>query len=96
VERDPNESKGGPEASPAPSSARDKKPIRGVFLVKDNKTTFAPVETGITGDNDIEILKGLNPGDEIVTGPYRQLRTLKDNTAIKRESQNNKADAEKK
>jgi HlyD family secretion protein len=102
VERDPNEGKGGtgaspaPSPSPAPSSARDKKPIRGVFLVKDNKTTFAPVETGITGDNDIEILKGLNPGDEIVTGPYRQLRTLKDNTAIKRESQNKKADAEKK
>ena len=94
VERDQSELKGEakPGASPAPSpdKAKDKKPARGVFVVRDNKVHFTPVETGITGDNDIEITKGLNIGDEIVTGPYRQLRSLKDNTAIKREDKNKK------
>ncbi len=94
VERDSSETKGDAKtaASPTPGQdkAKDKKPIKGVFVVKDNKTIFTKVETGITGDNDIEITSGLNPGEEIVIGPYRQLRSLKDNTAIKREDKNKK------
>jgi HlyD family secretion protein len=101
VERDPEQIKTGssptptPAASPNPnpSSAKDKKPVKGVFVLKDNKTVFAPVETGITGDNDIEIKSGLNEGQEIVTGPYRQLRTLKNDQAIKREDKNRKPGA---
>jgi HlyD family secretion protein len=46
---------------------------------------FKAVTTGITGENDIEVTSGLSEGTEIITGPYRQLRTLKDNMAIKRE-----------
>ncbi len=95
VERDASETKGDgkPAASPAPGQdkAKDKKPIKGVFVVTtDNKAIFTKVETGITGDNDIEITSGLDPGKEIVIGPYRQLRSLKDNTAIKREDKNKK------
>ncbi|HZS06275.1 MAG TPA: efflux RND transporter periplasmic adaptor subunit [Blastocatellia bacterium] len=94
VERDPNDAKGDakPAASPSPGQEKpkDKKPIKGVFLVRDNKAVFTKVETGITGDNDIEITSGLNPNDEIIIGPYRQLRSLKDNTAIKREDKNKK------
>ncbi len=87
-----------PSPSPSPAAgqnqnAKDKKPIKGVFVVQNNKTAFAPVETGITGENDIEIKSGLNPGQEIVTGPYRQLRTLKNDQAIKREDKNKKAAA---
>jgi HlyD family secretion protein len=76
-----------PGASPAPGekTAKDRKPEKGVFVVENNKVRFAPVETGITGENDIEIKSGLNEGQEIVIGPYRQLRTLKDGAAIKRE-----------
>jgi HlyD family secretion protein len=98
VERDPDQVKSGAGATPTPNAAqnqnqKDKKPVKGVFVVKDNKTVFAPVETGITGDNDIEIKTGLNEGQEIVTGPYRQLRTLKVDQAIKREDKNKKAGA---
>jgi HlyD family secretion protein len=82
----------GPGASPTPSPSpggRDRKPAqRGVFVVENNKSIFKPVTTGITGENDIEITSGLNEGTEIITGPYRQLRNLKDNTAIKREDKN--------
>jgi HlyD family secretion protein len=95
VERDPDQIKTGSGAGAAPAAGqnknpKDKKPVKGVFVVQNNKTVFAPVETGITGENDIEIKSGLNEGQEIVTGPYRQLRTLKNDQAIKREDKNKK------
>ena len=55
----------------------------GVFTLKDGVALFRQVKTGITGTTDIEILEGLAENDEIVTGPYQVLRTLKDNTRIK-------------
>ncbi len=89
VERDPQQAKGG---APGPSDqpAKDKKPVKGVFTVQNNKTVFTQVETGITGENDIEIKSGLKEGQEIVIGPYRQLRTLKNDQAIKREDKSKK------
>jgi HlyD family secretion protein len=45
-----------------------------------------PVTTGITGATDIEVLSGLKDGDEIVTGPYKTLRGLKDNALVKRDT----------
>jgi HlyD family secretion protein len=78
-------------APPAVSTDPKKDEIQGVFVVHGNKATFRPVETGISGVTDIEIIKGLQPGDEIVTGSYKALRTLKpeanvkvDNTAPKK------------
>ena len=50
-----------------------------------------PVQFGATSVNLIEIKSGLNEGQEIVTGPYRQLRTLKNDQAIKREDKTKKA-----
>ncbi|HKQ75081.1 MAG TPA: efflux RND transporter periplasmic adaptor subunit [Blastocatellia bacterium] len=97
VERDQDQIKTGSSPTPTPTPAagqnqnpKDKKPVKGVFVIQNNKTVFTPVETGITGDNDIEIKSGLNQGQEIVTGPYRQLRTLKHDQAIKREDKNKK------
>jgi HlyD family secretion protein len=73
---------------------RDKTEIQGVFVIRDRKAEFVPVETGITGTTDIEVLKGLKEGDEIVTGSYKVLRTMRpgsgikvDNTAPKKEEE---------
>jgi HlyD family secretion protein len=55
----------------------------GVFVIKDGVAFFRAVKTGITGTTDIEILDGLAETDQIVTGTYQVLRTLKDNTKIK-------------
>lgn len=97
VERDPQQIKNDAAKTdnqnsgqnPAQSqNPKDKKPVKGLFVVENNKTLFAPVETGITGENDIEIKSGLKEGQEIVIGPYRQLRTLKPDQAIKREDKN--------
>ena len=55
----------------------------GVFVVADRRAVFRPVKTGIMGDTDVEIMDGLAEGEEIVTGSYRTLRTLKDGAVLK-------------
>jgi HlyD family secretion protein len=56
----------------------------GVFVVtKDGKAAFHPVKTGIIGDTDIEIVEGVAEGEEIVSGSYKTLRTLKDQARVK-------------
>ncbi len=63
---------------------------QGVYLLTKDKSTlrvqFVPVTTGVTGATDIEVLSGLKDGDEIVTGRYKVLRTLKSGTAVKRDN----------
>lgn len=85
-------------ASPQQDASKDakaKEEIQGVFVVRKGKAEFAAVETGVAGTTDIEVLKGLQAGDEIVTGSYKVLRTLKpgasvkvDNSAPKKEEEN--------
>lgn len=44
---------------------------------------FQRVETGITGDTDIQVLSGVEPESEIVTGPFRALREVEDGDQVK-------------
>jgi HlyD family secretion protein len=67
---------------PVAEKAR-KEEIQGVFIVSGEKAQFRKVETGITGATDIEVLKGLNDGEEIVTGSYKVIRSLKNDTKVK-------------
>jgi HlyD family secretion protein len=53
-----------------------------VFCVEDGKAVAKQVETGIQSDEYIEILEGLEEGDEIVTGSYRAISKDLDNGAI--------------
>jgi HlyD family secretion protein len=66
-----------------PISKTDKQEIQGVFVIRKGKAEFVPVETGIAGATDIEVLKGLQDGDEIVTGSYKVLRTMKAGSKVK-------------
>jgi HlyD family secretion protein len=73
---------------PAAKGALSEKPVEeeGIYVVgADNKVKFTPVEKGITGDLNIEIVKGLTEGQTIVVGPYSALRTLKDGMLVKPE-----------
>ena len=55
----------------------------GVFVVTNGQATFKAVKTGIMGDTDIEVSSGVAEGDELVTGSYKTLRTLKNDARIK-------------
>ena len=57
----------------------------GVYVVENNRVKFIPVEKGIMGEMMIEIISGLEEGQEIVVGPYSALRLLKDDMLIKQE-----------
>jgi HlyD family secretion protein len=72
-------------AGPQKDATKDKKneEIQGVFIIRNKKAEFVPVQTGVSGTTDIEVLGGLKDGDEIVTGSYKVLRTMKPGTSVK-------------
>jgi HlyD family secretion protein len=71
-----------PKIDPVAEKAR-KEELQGVFVINAGKATFRKVETGITGSTDIEVTTGLKEGDEIVTGTYQVIRTLRNDAQIK-------------
>jgi HlyD family secretion protein len=83
----------------AEAAAKDKaqkKELEGVFVMNSEKVVrFRPVKTGITGESEIEIVDSLKEGEEVVSGSFQTLRTIKDGTAVKVDN-SVKAQAEKK
>ena len=65
-------------------SPEKKEEVQGVFVVlPSKKVEFRQVETGILGSTDVEIKNGLREHDEIVTGSYKVLRTIRNGAAVK-------------
>jgi HlyD family secretion protein len=61
----------------------EREEIKGVFVIRDGKVEFVPVETGIADQKYIEVTEGIEPGDSVVSGPYRALRNVNDGDADK-------------
>ena len=72
-----------PVAKEAASKGKKEDDVQGVFVIRNKKAVFVPVATGITGTTDIEVLDGLKEGDEVVTGSYKVLRTLRPGSGVK-------------
>jgi HlyD family secretion protein len=72
-------------AGPADIAAQKaaKEEVQGVFVISGDKAVFKKVETGITGATEIEVLSGLKDGQEIVTGTYKVIRTLRNEAKVK-------------
>jgi HlyD family secretion protein len=82
---------GNVEAASTSSSTPKAPPVQGVYVVEKDahgkqRAKFVPVTTGITGATDIEVLSGLKEGEEVVIGPYKTLRTLKNGALLKRDT----------
>jgi HlyD family secretion protein len=73
-------------SAPAPVTSDKPKTLKGVYVIEGNKVRFIEVTTGITGEADIEVTSGVQAGMEIVRGPSRVLKTLKDGSTIKRQT----------
>jgi HlyD family secretion protein len=76
----------------ASNTTQKSTPAQGVFVVDKDKggklrAKFVPVTTGITGATNIEVLSGLKEGDEVAIGPYKTLRSLKNNALVKRDTE---------
>ena len=72
-----------PMAKEVASKGKKEDDIQGVFVIRNKKAVFVPVATGITGTTDIEVLDGLKDGDEVITGSYKVLRTLRPGSGVK-------------
>jgi HlyD family secretion protein len=76
----------GPLPKETASKGKDKdqqQDVQGVFVIRNKKAQFVPVATGVAGTSDIEIVNGLNEGDEIITGSYKILRTIRSGSGVK-------------
>jgi HlyD family secretion protein len=60
-----------------------KEELQGVFVINAGKAQFREVKTGISGATDIEVLSGLKEGDQIVTGSYQVIRTIRNDAKVK-------------
>jgi HlyD family secretion protein len=86
VERQPltagaKEAAGGKAAA---KSGGDKKAdtVKVVFVVAQGKAHQRQVATGISDETHVELTSGVKPGEQLVTGPYRTLKDLKDGDAV--------------
>jgi HlyD family secretion protein len=85
-----------PGATPAPRRAAGgadtlkpgqiRKEVEGVFVVRDGHAVYTAVKSGIAGEKYFEVLDGLKEGDQVITGPFASVRSLKDGDAVKVET----------
>jgi HlyD family secretion protein len=54
-----------------------------VFVVRDGRAEFLPIKMGVAGDKFFEVLTGLKPGDQVITGPYNSVRGMADGDLVK-------------
>jgi HlyD family secretion protein len=73
-----------PVASAAELPAgQTRRETEGVFVIRDGRAEFVPIKMGVAGEQYFEVLSGLKPGDEVITGPFASVRSLADGDAIK-------------
>src|SRR5262249_61734468 len=73
-----------PAAPSAPAGNPKSKLEKVVFVLQDGVVHKRKVTTGLSSENQVEIVDGLNAGEEVVEGPYRVLaRQLEDGQKVK-------------
>jgi HlyD family secretion protein len=80
----------------APRASGRPETEEGVYVVKGGKLEFVKVETGLAGELMIEVKKGPALGAEIVTGPFKVLRQVKEGDKVVVEKEGDKKKEEKK
>jgi HlyD family secretion protein len=93
VREEPRRRRGGNIVDPTVSASNEPPPghtreeTEGVFVFRDGKAVFTPVKTGVAGEQYFEVLEGLKPGDQVITGPFASVRELSDGAEVKLEQQ---------
>jgi HlyD family secretion protein len=90
--KEEEDGEGGSEDSPKPKRKRsereEEEEIEGVFVVTDeDQALFVPVKTSIADELSIEVEGDLEEGQKVISGPYKVLRTLKNETDLKVEEE---------
>lgn len=71
-----------------PIQAVGKRKVKGVetqalFVVEDGTAKLKAVNTGSASETEIEIIEGVKPGEQVISGPYKVLVKLKDEAKVK-------------
>lgn len=77
------------------ASAKEVPEVKVVFVVDHGKAVQKPVKTGLADTTGIEITSGLAGGEQVVTGPYRSLKKLKDADPVTVGKESEDVEAEK-
>ncbi len=85
AERKKGKDKGGALAGENPTDGKKvkEKEQEVVYIVEKGKAVIMPVETGVSDQDNIEVLSGLSDGQEVIKGPFSVLRNLKHNDKVK-------------
>ena len=77
-------------ASNEPPPGHTRKETEGVFVLRNGRAVFAPLKIGIAGEKYFEVVSGLKSGEQVITGPFANVRTLADGEEVKLAEQNPK------
>jgi len=66
------------------STSRNEPAKASLVVVKDGRATMRGIETGLADDAYLEVTKGVEGGEDIVTGPARTLRFLREGDRVVR------------
>jgi HlyD family secretion protein len=66
-----------------PPEGHERRETEGVFVLRDGRAVFTPVEIGIAGERYFEVVSGLSSGDQVVTGPFASVRGIADGEAVR-------------
>ncbi len=69
-----------PADASATSGSEEEEPV--VYTFEDGKAKRHAVSTGLADETHVEVLSGLTVGQQVITGPYRALKDLKDGAAV--------------
>ena len=81
IENPPTESSEARAAAAAYEPENDDQ--EGVFILREGKVHFTPVDIGIAGNEFFEVVAGLAEGDTVVSGPYDVVRDLEDQQEVR-------------
>jgi HlyD family secretion protein len=71
-------------------AGQTRKETEGVFVIRDGQATFVPITLGVAGEQYFEVLSGLQPGDEVITGPFSSVRNLAEGDPVQVERNENR------
>ena len=91
TDRRRNRSESATSANNEPPPGHTREETEGVFLLRDNKAVFNPVKIGIAGEQYFEVLEGLKPGDQVITGPFASVRELADGQEVRRQEESRRS-----
>lgn len=91
VERSPVSAAGGESGSSTRAAgAEEEVPV--VFVVEQERARQRQVETGISDATHVELRSGVDAGAEVITGPYRSIKKLRDGDRVKVAAAESEAD----